>query len=84
MLKRIIDNAVDNSDWLYNRPSYLSRVHENIRTKEEFEIFKKHIESDAALDYLNDKKDMNNIVSSHLKDRVSHPSQIRSTGNGIN
>jgi hypothetical protein len=70
LLKRIIDNTVDDSDWLHNRPSYLSRVHENIRTKEEFENLKKHIESDTAEDYLNDKKEMSNIVSSHLKDRL--------------
>lgn len=70
LLERIIDGSTKMEDWNYYKPSYLSRVHENIRTKEEFESFRKHIESGTTSDYLRVKNDMNNVVSNHLKSRV--------------
>jgi hypothetical protein len=69
LMKRIVENATNDNDWINNRPNYLSRVHENVRTKEEFEAFQKHIESNTANDYPGIKKDMNTVVNNHLKNR---------------
>jgi hypothetical protein len=69
LFKRLVENTTYDNDWVQNRPTYLSRVHENLRTKEEFETFQKHIDSNSANDYLSIKKDMNTVVSNHLKDK---------------
>lgn len=70
LLERIVTNSVTKKDWNGNRPSYLSRVHENVRTRSEFSTFKKSIDADTAQEYLQEKKDMNKVVTSHLKDRL--------------
>ena len=69
LLTRIVNGRISETDRLYNRPNYLSRVHESVRTREEFEEFKRSIYSNEASGYLKDKKDMNFVVTSHLKDR---------------
>ena len=69
LLTRIVIGKTSETDWLYNRPNYLSRVHESFRTREEFEQFKRFIHSNDASGYLKDKKDMNLVVSNHLRDR---------------
>jgi len=70
LFKRLVENTAYDNDWVQNRPIYLSRVHENLRTNEEFETFQKHIDSNSANDYLSIKKDMNTVVSNHLKDKL--------------
>lgn len=66
-MKRVIEGNMTDMDWSNYRPSYLSRIHENIRTREEFIKFQKHIESNTPKEYLTNKKSMNNIVSTELK-----------------
>ncbi len=69
LLERIVENKTDEKDWSNNRPVYLSRVHENVRTRDEFSVFQKNIDNNTTNDYLNEKKDMNNVVKNHLKNR---------------
>lgn len=69
LLTRIVNGRIPETDWLYNRPNYLSRVHESVRTREEFEEFKRSIYSNETSGYLKDKKDTIFVVTSHLKDR---------------
>ena len=69
LLMRIAENRLEPADWRQRRPFNLSRVHENIRAREEFELLQKRIGSGESKDYLAEKKEMNAIVSTHLKDR---------------
>jgi hypothetical protein len=55
LLTRIVIGRTSETDWLYNRLNYLSRVHESFRTREEFEQFKRSIHSNDASGYLKDK-----------------------------
>lgn len=69
LMKRIVNDNTTDYDWNGNRPIYLSRVHENIRSREEFQTFQKYVDSDNAGDYLSEKKDMNTVVKAHLQNR---------------
>ena len=64
---RILEHNTENSDWIQNRPMYLSRVHENIQTHPEFSELRKEIDSNVAKDYLVQKNDMNTVVTEHMK-----------------
>lgn len=70
LLERIVENSTTPNDWKNNRPSYLSRVHENVRTRGEFDMFQKNIDADTTSEYLSEKKDMNTVITNQLKDRV--------------
>lgn len=69
LLERIVENSTTEKDWKNSRPSYLSRVHENVRTRVEFDEFKKNINADTTSEYLSEKKDMKTVITNHLKDR---------------
>jgi len=71
LLTKLVENATTESDWKYGRPAYLSRVHESVRSRIEFEDLKKSIDSQTSKDYLGDKKDMNTVIEEHLKDRLT-------------
>ncbi|WP_316505571.1 hypothetical protein [Nitrosopumilus sp.] len=70
LLRNIADDALTKKDWKEGRPKYLSRVHENVQTRTEFKDLQKNIDSNSAKDYLEDKTDMNTVVSSHLQKRL--------------
>jgi hypothetical protein len=70
LMKRIVHERTDERDWYGNRPGYLSRVHENARSRQEFHVLQQNIDSDTITDYLADKKDMNMVIKNHLKDRL--------------
>lgn len=69
LLMKIASDRLTKEDWKDNRPKYLSRSHENVRTREEFEFLHKNIESNSVKDYLKEKRDMNSIISEHLEER---------------
>lgn len=71
LLSKLVENNTVDSDWKYSRPFYLSRVHENVRTREEFSELKKNIESETSKDYLQEKPDMNTVINEHLKNKLS-------------
>ena len=64
---KILEHSTDDSDWIQNRPMYLSRVHENMQTRQEFTRLQTDIDSNLAKDYLSQKNDMNTIVTEHMK-----------------
>ena len=67
LLERMASNKLRKDDWKGYRPQYLSRVHENVQTRLEFDDFRKNIKSNSAKDYLEGKPDMNVIIREHLK-----------------
>lgn len=69
LLVKLVDKSTNNDDWKYNRPSYLSRVHENVRTRNEFDNLKKNINSSTSVEYLEEKDDMSKVIKDHLKNR---------------
>jgi len=69
LLEKIAKNSLTEQDWKNNRPKYLSRAHENVRTRTEFKNLHKNIESNSTKDYLKEKRDMNSIVIKHLEPR---------------
>jgi hypothetical protein len=68
LLVRVFEGNVSDRDIRGYRPAYVSRIHENIRTREEFEVFHKNIESNTTMDYLYEKKSMKNVITTELKD----------------
>ena len=60
---------LEEKDWKNNRPKYLSRIHENIRTRLEFQNLHDNIVSNSASEYLKDKHDMDTVVRKHLQPR---------------
>ncbi len=56
LLNKIVKGKTSDTDWLNNGPNYLSRFHEIVRTRDEFEIFRKYVCSNTANEYLKDKK----------------------------
>lgn len=70
LLKRISRNETTDRDWKDNRAKYLSRVHENVRTRSEFKNMKKNIEQNDTAEYLLEKPDMNTVVKDHIKKRL--------------
>jgi hypothetical protein len=70
LLERIVNDQITDVDWKHNRPSYLSRVHENARTRPEFDSLQKNIDSETTLDYIEEKKDMGTVIKDHLKERL--------------
>ncbi|MCA9812996.1 MAG: hypothetical protein KC483_09085 [Nitrosarchaeum sp.] len=64
---RVVNNQTDAGDWKDNRPMYISRVHENMRTRPEMSSLQKNIDSNTASDYLQDKYLMNETVLQHMK-----------------
>ncbi|MEP0823949.1 MAG: hypothetical protein HRF40_00535 [Nitrososphaera sp.] len=71
LFERMATNTLDEHDWKYRRPSNLSRVHENIRTREEFKKLQKSIEDRSARDYLSEKTEMDAVITKELKSRKS-------------
>ena len=71
LLTNLVENNTTDDDWKKNRPSYLSRVHENVQTRNEFDNLQKNIESCTSIEYLEEKKDMNKVIKDHLKERFS-------------
>ena len=67
MLIKILNNSLTENDWKYNRPSYLSRIHENIKTRKEFYQFYRYITTNSARDYLDTKLPMKNAITEDLK-----------------
>lgn len=70
LLKNIADDSLTIKDWKEGRPKYLSRVHENVQTRIEFNNLQKNISSNSTKDYLEEKNDMNTVVSNHLQKRL--------------
>ena len=64
---KVLEHDTKDSDWIQNRPMYLSRVHENMQTRPEFTQLQKDIDSNLAKDYLSQKNDMNTVVTDHMK-----------------
>lgn len=71
LLTKLVENSTTENDWKYGRPSYLSRVHENVRSRGEFDSLKKNIDSETSKEYLEEKKDMDTVIKNHLKVRLS-------------
>lgn len=71
LLTRMSRHETTEEDWKQNRPIYLSRLHENVRSREEFAIMQKKIESNSTSDYLLEKHDMSRIIKEHLKHKTS-------------
>ena len=71
LLTKLMENSTNSEDWKQNRPFYLSRVHENVRTRDEFDNLKKNIDSRTSTEYLEEKKDMNMVIKDHLKERLT-------------
>lgn len=69
LFMRIVEKNTNTTDWLQNRPTYLSRIHENIQTQEEFSQFQKDIGGNLAKDYLKEKSVMNKVVTEHMEYR---------------
>ena len=69
---KVVEGEADKLDWKKNRPRYLARVHENLRARDELEIFQKDIDSNSAKEYLSEKPDMNSVVTDHMSFRVSN------------
>lgn len=67
LLTRMATHTTTEEDWKQNRPIYVSRLHENVRSREEFAIMQKNIESKSTSDYLSEKNDMKRIIKDHLK-----------------
>ena len=68
---RVVGENTNPTDWLQNKPWYLSRIHENIQTRAEFSQFQKDINGNLARDYLVQKPDMNKVVTRHMQFRHS-------------
>lgn len=64
MLEKIATNTLSNEDWKENRPKYLSRVHENVRTRNEFQNLYKNIESNSAISKHLKPREQKNILKS--------------------
>lgn len=64
---KVLEHSTEDSDWIQNRPMYLSRVHENMQTRPEFTQLQADIDSNLAKEYLSQKNDMNTIVTEHMK-----------------
>jgi len=69
LFEKMATHSLKDEDWKNNRPKYLSRVHENIRTRPEFKNLHDNIESNSTKDYLKEKHDMNTVVRKHLEPR---------------
>ncbi len=69
LFEKMSTNTLTESDWKNNRPKYLSRVHENVRTRSEFKNLHDNIDSNSVRDYLKDKHDMDTVVKKHLEPR---------------
>jgi hypothetical protein len=69
LLEKIVTNKLKKEDWKQNRPSYLSRVHENASTRPEFDKLHDSINKETTMDYLEDRPDMNIVVKDHLKEK---------------
>jgi hypothetical protein len=68
LLVRTFKGDNNDSDLLRHRPAYISRIHENIRTRQEFGEFQKSIDSNTTRDYLYEKKSMKEVITTELKD----------------
>lgn len=71
LLTRIATEKLTKTDWTNSRPRYLSRIHEHIRSHQEFQIMQKNIDSNSTRDYLNDKPDMAQVIDLELSDNMS-------------
>ena len=69
LFEKIATNKLKEEDWKNNRPKYLSRIHENIRTRSEFKTLHDSISSNSANEYLKEKHDMNTVLKKHLEPR---------------
>ena len=69
LFEKMGKNKLKEEDWKNNRPKYLSRVHENVRTRPEFRTLHDNIESNSTREYLKEKHDMNSVVIKHLEPR---------------
>ena len=69
LFEKIATDKLKEEDWKNNRPKYLSRVHENIRTRSEFQTLHDNISSNSTNEYLKEKQDMNTVVKKHLEPR---------------
>jgi hypothetical protein len=65
----LVTDKAQETDWKGRRPGYISRVHENVISREEFVNLESAIKADEARDYLKEKSDMNDVVERHLKNR---------------
>ena len=69
LFEKMATHNLKDEDWKNNRPKYLSRVHENVRTRSEFKNLHDNIESNSVKEYLSEKHDMNTVVRKHLEPR---------------
>lgn len=69
LFEKMATSNLKEEDWKNNRPKYLSRVHENIRTRSEFKNLHDNIDSNSTKEYLKEKHDMNTVVRKHLEPR---------------
>ncbi len=69
LFEKMATHNLTEDDWKNNRPKYLSRVHENVQTRSEFQNLHDNIESNSTKDYLGEKHDMNSVVRKHLEPR---------------
>jgi len=76
LLERVAKNRTTSDDWKNNRPRYLSRAHENVRTRLEFQSLHENIKSNSVSDYLSEKNDMNAVVTNHLKGRTGKQTRL--------
>ena len=68
LLVRSFHGDIVDKDLTGYRYAYISRIHENIRTRQEFTEFQKNIESNTTRDYLDEKKSMKKVISAELAD----------------
>ena len=71
LLARIATGKLTKDDWKNSRPRYLSRMHEYVRSHQEFQIMQKNIDSNSARDYLDEKPDMAKVVDLELSNDTS-------------
>ena len=69
LFEKMATHQLSVEDWKYNRPRYLSRIHENVQTRSEFKNLHDSIKSNSTKDYLGEKHDMNSVVKKHLESR---------------
>lgn len=70
LFENLITGETSEVDLSRNRPLYVSRVHESVRSREEFQNLSNAIEHNEIAHYLHAKKDMNQVISNHLAKKM--------------
>ena len=66
LLQRIINHELTVSDIKNRRGNYMSRISENIDSRNEFSTFGDFVKQNAVTEYLQEKPIMDSILKSHL------------------